>query len=82
MKKFIAITAIMVSLLPAVVSAAPTTKTKAVSTVYVCSTCHMKFSATEAKKDHFKDPMDGGTLVPVKASSKKSAVRPMGGMSM
>lgn len=38
--------------------------------MYECSKCHMKVSAAVAKKDHFKDPMDGGTLTPVKAAKK------------
>ena len=42
----------------------------------------MKFSAANAKKDHFKDPMDGGTLVAAKASSQKHAkpIEPSGSM--
>jgi hypothetical protein len=30
----------------------------------------MTYSAAAAKKDHYKDPMDGGTLVPVKMAKK------------
>ena len=37
--------------------------------MYECQKCHMKVSAAVAKKDHYKDPMDGGKLVPVKPSS-------------
>lgn len=45
-------------------------KTTAAATMYECTTCHMKVSAATAKKDHYKDPMDGGTLVPVKPAKK------------
>ena len=31
----------------------------------------MKVSAAVAKKDHYKDPMDGGKLVPVKADANR-----------
>jgi len=37
---------------------------------YVCAKCHMKFTAAQAKKDHYKDPMDGGKLVPAPAKKK------------
>ena len=47
--------------------AAPVKKTAA---MYECTKCHMKVDAATAKKDHYKDPMDGGTLVPVKAAKK------------
>ena len=47
------------------------------ATTYQCQKCHMKMSASAAKKDHYKDPMDGGKLVPVKPMSSK-----MGGMKM
>ena len=36
--------------------------------VYECTVCHMHYSAADAKKNHYKDPMDGGQLVPVKAA--------------
>jgi len=32
-------------------------------TVYRCEKCHMTYSAVEAAKRHFVDPMDGGRLV-------------------
>lgn len=38
---------------------------------YECVKCHMKYSAALAHKDHYKDPMDGGKLVPVKAAMGK-----------
>jgi hypothetical protein len=47
------------------------------ATTYQCQKCHMKMSAATAKKDHYKDPMDGGKLVPVKPMSSN-----MGGMKM
>jgi multidrug efflux pump subunit AcrA (membrane-fusion protein) len=34
-------------------------------TVYRCEICGMTYSAADAKKDHYVDPMDGGKLVPV-----------------
>ena len=36
------------------------------TTMYQCAKCHMRVSAATAKKDHYKDSMDGGKLVPVK----------------
>ena len=35
---------------------------------YECAACHMRFSAADAKRDHYKDPMDGGDLLPVQES--------------
>lgn len=35
-------------------------------TLYRCVKCGLTFSAADAKKDHYIDPMDGGTLMPVK----------------
>ncbi len=37
----------------------------AAAQVYECTTCHMRYSAADAKKNSYKDPMDGGKLVPV-----------------
>ena len=34
---------------------------------YECNVCHMRYSAADAKKHGYKDPMDGGKLIPVKA---------------
>lgn len=52
--------------------AAHTAKAKT-AVVYECTLCHMTYSAAEAKKDHYKCPMDGGKLVPqTKASAKKT----------
>lgn len=71
------------SLLPLAVSAAPThhamkTPAKAAA-MYQCQKCHMKVSAAVAKKDHYKDPMDGGKLVPATATPTG---KPMSGMKM
>ena len=33
--------------------------------LYRCEKCGMTFSAADAKKDNFVDPMDGGKLVPI-----------------
>jgi hypothetical protein len=63
-------------------------KAKAASTTYQCVKCHMKFDAATAKKDHYKDPMDGGKLVAVKShmsgtmTHMPSKGKPMGGMNM
>ena len=40
----------------------------AASQVYECTVCHMHYSAADAKKNHYRDPMDGGRLVPVKTA--------------
>ncbi len=60
------------SLLPLVASAAPThhaskAPVKTAATMYQCQKCHMEVSAATAKKDGYKDPMDGGKLVPMAA---------------
>ena len=44
----------------------------AANQVYECTVCHMHYSAADAKKNHYRDPMDGGTLVPVKAAQAAS----------
>jgi hypothetical protein len=75
MKK-IALAGLLLALLPTAVFAAhvkPMHKmavVKSAPTLYKCSKCGMTYSATAAKKDHYKDPMDGGTLVPVKTAKK------------
>ncbi len=40
--------------------------------VYRCEKCGMTYSAADAKKDNFVDPMDGGRLVPVSPVSPPS----------
>jgi len=34
--------------------------------VYECVICHIHYTAAQAKKFHYKDPMEGGKLVPLK----------------
>jgi hypothetical protein len=77
MKTSIILAALAVALLPITALAAPAKPNPAVSahksakataTMYECSKCHMRVSAAVAKKDHYKDPMDGGALVPVKTA--------------
>ena len=79
MKKSLALIGIAMLALPTVAVAGPA-KAKharpAVQAVYQCSKCHMKFSAAQAKKDHYMDPMDGGKLVALKSSAPgKSSVK-------
>ena len=83
MKNFSFAAGIALSLLPLAVSAAPThhamkAPAKAAA-MYQCQKCHMKVTAAAAKKDHYKDPMDGGKLVPVTAAPTG---KPMSGMKM
>lgn len=72
-KRMIAL-AVVTCLLPLTASAAPArtlpVKRAVAATTYECTKCHMKVSAATAKKDHYKDSMDGGTLVPVKTVKK------------
>ena len=89
MKKITALAAIALCLLPitsmAAKPAAPKGHAaKVTAATYQCQTCHMKFTAAQAKKDHYKDPMDGGTLLPVKPAAKTSSTmgKSMGGGSM
>ena len=51
-----------------------TTGSTATAQVYECTVCHMHYSAADAKKNHYRDPMDGGTLVPVKAAQAASGL--------
>ena len=85
MKKYLTAGSIALALLPmsaAFVLAAPAHMAPAKKTapLYQCQKCHMKVSAAVAKKDHYKDPMDGGKFVPVKSSNGHG--KPMGGMKM
>lgn len=41
-------------------------------TTYQCEKCHMIYSAAIARKNHYRDPMDGGTLTPVRASASST----------
>ncbi len=71
MNKMLALSALALTLLPLTANAAPTrhAKTaKTAATMYQCQSCHMKVTAAVAKKDGYKDPMDGGKLVPVTAA--------------
>lgn len=85
MKKTIALAGLTLCLLPSTVFAAPASLAKppvkkaAAVTMYECQKCHMEVSAAVAKKDGYKDPMDGGKLVPMKPSSHDKS---MGGMKM
>ena len=40
---------------------------------YQCEKCHMIYSATDAIKNHYHDPMDGGKLMPVNSPSSSAA---------
>lgn len=88
MKKIFSAGALALSLLPAAAGAAfahaghdeaSHGKKAAAATMYQCQKCHMKMSAAQAKKDHYKDPMDGGKLLPMAA---KGSDKSMGGMKM
>jgi hypothetical protein len=80
------IAAVAATLLPAASFAAkPSAKAKTAPATYVCSKCHMTYTAAQAKKDHFVDPMDGGKLVPAptpKKAAPASGANSMGGMKM
>jgi len=84
MKNLVLATGLALSLLPLSANAAPTHHAmkahKMAAATYQCQKCHMKVPAAEAKKDHYKDPMDGGKLVPMTTPAK--AGKPMGGMKM
>lgn len=41
--------------------------------MYECSICHMRYSAAQAKQYNYRDPMDGGKLVPVASSQSGSS---------
>ncbi len=74
----IALAGLVIALLPSASLAAPAKahpvkpapKAAKTEAMYECSKCHMKVSAAVAKKDHYKDPMDGGTLIPIKTAKK------------
>ncbi len=88
MKKLLSASALAFALLPMTVGGAFAHaghgkamhgKKAAAATMYQCQKCHMKMSAAQAKKDHYKDPMDGGKLVPMAA---KGSDKSMSGMKM
>lgn len=79
MKTRIAFAGLFIALLPATAFAAPATpyaavpahkSAKAAATVYECQTCHMRVTAAQAKKSHYKDAMDGGKLIAVPSAHK------------
>ncbi len=74
----IALAGLIIALLPTAALAAPgkSHSAKTAPTMYECQTCHMKYTAAQAKNDHYKDPMDGGKLVPVKAAAKPASAKP------
>ncbi len=85
MKNFILAASLALSVLPLAAGAAPAhhaakAPAKTAATMYQCQKCHMSVSAAVAKKDGYKDPMDGGKLVPVPAAPAKPA--PMPGMKI
>jgi len=87
MKKSFLAAGLALSLLPLTATAAPVhhamkAPAKTAATMYQRQKCHMKVSAATAKKDGYKDPMDGGKLLPITAPSAKTApaAKPMGKM--
>lgn len=71
MKSQIALAGLVLALLPMMALAAPAKmkpvpKAAKAAAMYECTKCHMKVTAAVAKKDGYKDSMDGGTLVPIK----------------
>lgn len=42
-------------------------------TTYKCEKCHMNYSAADAKKNNYRDPMDGGRILPVSSPSSSAA---------
>jgi hypothetical protein len=86
MKNLLIAASLALFVLPLAANAAPThhamkAHAKMAATMYQCQKCHMKVSAATAKKDHYKDPMDGGKLVPMKAAPAKGGDA-MPGMKM
>ena len=86
MKTRFALAGLALALLPITAFAAPPkpmhkapVKKTAAATTYECQKCHMKVSAAVAKKDGYKDPMDGGKLLPMKMAAGKGS---MPGMKM
>lgn len=78
MKATLALAGLVLGLLPSAVLAAPihrmpSAKKAVAATTYQCSKCHMTYTAAQARKNHYKDPMDGGTLVPI--APKKAPVK-------
>ena len=76
MKNSLVLGSLALFMLPVLAGAAPAkmmhhpaahkmTGKKMAATMYQCQKCHMQVSAATAKKDGYKDPMDGGKLVPM-----------------
>lgn len=89
MNKLLVLSGLALALLPmasttALAHGADKHSRKAAATSYQCQKCHMKVSAATAKKDGYKDPMDGGKLVPLNQATLKAAPagKPMGSMKM
>ena len=88
MKNWILASGLALSLLPLAATAAPThhamkAHPQTAAAMYQCQKCHMKFSAATAKKDHYKDPMDGGKMVPMMNAPVKGTMdKSMPGMKM
>ncbi len=40
---------------------------------YRCEKCHMIYSASDARMDHYRDPMDSGRLLPIAPASGQAA---------
>jgi hypothetical protein len=74
--------AVTLSLIPMISMSTNASTTKPVQ--YQCTKCHMKVTAAIASADHYRDPMDGGKLVPVPATPAKPAkpAKPTGRMQM
>jgi len=71
----LALTGLVIALLPVTALAAPAKghsvkATPKAAVMYECQKCHMKVTGAVAKKDGYKDPMDGGKLVTVKMAHK------------
>lgn len=87
MKPIIALAVVTATVIPAAFAAPQHKgqtlkhKAQAAATAYACQKCHMRFTAAQAKKDHYKDPMDGGTLLPMRATAGKKTA-PVKGMKM
>ena len=43
------------------------------ATVYECAICHMHYTAAQAARFHYRDPMEGGKLVPLKNAASPAS---------
>ena len=76
MKTNLALASLALAMLPSALFAAPvhkatSAKKTSAAVTYQCSKCHMAYSAVQAKKYYYHDPMDGGALVPVVPKTKQ-----------